>query len=94
MAENTPLPVDLDSNLVDLVRQVQDSSDAAVRETAAKALYDRYREPLLAVIRPVIFPPLRRLYDSWDFLLETFTAIFTKHFNDEVLGLPKPCGGT
>jgi DNA-directed RNA polymerase specialized sigma24 family protein len=41
------------------------------------------------VIRKVIGQPLRRLYDSDDFLLSTFESIFTKHFSDEVLRGPE-----
>jgi RNA polymerase sigma factor (sigma-70 family) len=67
-------------NLVEFVRQAQEGSN-----DAAQALYDQCREPLLTVIRIFIFPPLRRLYDSDDFLLMTLEAVFTRHFSDEVL---------
>ncbi len=70
--------------IVDLVQQAQAGSSAAAQE-----LFDRYREPLLAVIRRVIYPQLRRLYDSDDFLMETFAEIFTRHFTDDVLRSPE-----
>ncbi len=66
--------------ILSLVRQAQAGSDQA-----AQNLVERCREPLLSVIRKILSQPLRRLYDSEDFLLETFQAIFTKHFSDEVL---------
>jgi RNA polymerase sigma factor (sigma-70 family) len=72
-----------DHDLVILLRRAQDGS-----EEAAQIIFDRYREPLLTVIRRVIQRPLRRLYDSDDFLLSTFKEIFTKHFSDEVLRGP------
>lgn len=36
----------------------------------------------------MLFPPLRRLFDSDDFLLETFASVFTKKFSDDVLSSP------
>ena len=71
-------------DILNLVRQAQAGSGQA----AAK-LVERCREPLLAVIRKILSRPLRRLNDSDDFLLETFNAIFTKHFRDEVLKSPE-----
>jgi len=56
---------------------------------ASQVLFDRCRKPLLAVIRHVIQPRLRRLYDSDDFLNETFIEIFTSYFTDEVLHSPE-----
>ena len=70
-------------DLVELVRQAQAGSS-----DAAQLLFDRCQEPLLAVIRRVICPPIRRLYDSDDFLASTFAEIFTRHFTDEVLQSP------
>jgi len=63
-----------------LLRRAQAGSDEA-----AQAVFDRCRKPLLTVIRRVIQRPLRRLYDSDDFLLSAFKEIFTRHFSDEVL---------
>jgi RNA polymerase sigma factor (sigma-70 family) len=71
-------------DLLDLVRQSQAGSDQA-----ARILLERCREPLLSVIRKLLPHTLRRLFDSDDFLAETFTVIFTKHFSDEVLGSPE-----
>jgi RNA polymerase sigma factor (sigma-70 family) len=56
--------------------------------SASQVLFDRCRTPLLAVIRDTIQPPLRRLYDSDDFLGETFIQIFTTYFTDEILRSP------
>jgi DNA-directed RNA polymerase specialized sigma24 family protein len=70
-------------DLATLLRRAQDGSD-----DAAQVVFDRCRRPLLAVIRRLIQRPLRRLYDSDDFLLSTFKEIFTKHFSDEVLRGP------
>jgi RNA polymerase sigma factor (sigma-70 family) len=71
-------------DLLDLVRRAQAGS-----AEAARALFERCREPLLAVIRKYLHPPLRKLYDSDDFLMETFVVIFTRHFSDEVLNSPE-----
>jgi RNA polymerase sigma factor (sigma-70 family) len=70
--------------LVQLLRHAQ-----AGDEEAAQQVFDRCREPLLAVIRKVIARPLRRLYDSDDFLLAAFREIFTRHFSDDVLRGPQ-----
>src|SRR5437867_6782261 len=56
---------------------------------ASQVLFDRCRKPLLAVIRHIIQPRLRQLYDSDDFLAETFIEIFTTYFNDEILRSPE-----
>jgi RNA polymerase sigma factor (sigma-70 family) len=56
---------------------------------ASQVLFDRCRKPLLAVIRHVIQPRLRQLYDSDDFLAETFIEIFTTFFTTAVLNSPK-----
>jgi RNA polymerase sigma factor (sigma-70 family) len=71
-------------DLVELVRRAQAGSNAA-----AETLFRRYKEPLLLVVRRVINPDIRRLYDSEDFLLSTFTEVFTRHFSDEVLKSPQ-----
>jgi DNA-directed RNA polymerase specialized sigma24 family protein len=84
MIESSSLPARPYGDLVMLVRRAQDGC-----EKSACVLFERYREPLLAVIRRVIGRPLRRLYDSDDFLLSTFKEIFTKHFRDEVLCDPQ-----
>ncbi len=84
---SVPLPSDGSQDqddLLELVRQAQAGSDQA-----ARTLLERCREPLLTVIRRLLSPVLRRLYDSTDFLAETFAAIFTKHFSDEVLKSPE-----
>jgi DNA-directed RNA polymerase specialized sigma24 family protein len=83
MAEITSVAEAFHDDLVDLVRQAQDGSDEA-----AQAVFDRCRGPLLAVIRQVIFRPLRRLFDSDDLLLSAFAEVFTRHFSDEVLRSP------
>jgi RNA polymerase sigma factor (sigma-70 family) len=67
-----------------LIRQAQAGSSEA-----CQALFDRCREPLLAAIRFVIRPRLRRLYDSDDFLNETFIEIFAFYFTDDVLRSPE-----
>ena len=71
-------------SLVELIRRAQNGSNEA-----AQVVYDRCREPLLKTIRKVITRPIRRLYDSEDFLLATFRQIFTRHFSDEVLASPQ-----
>jgi len=71
-------------DLLALVRQAQAGSNQA-----AHTLLERCREPLLIVIRKLLSPVLRRLYDSNDFLAETLAAIFMKHFSDEVLESPE-----
>jgi RNA polymerase sigma factor (sigma-70 family) len=71
-------------DLATLIRQAQAGSDEA-----AQMLFDRCQQPLISVIRLVLRPPLRRLYDSDDFLNETFVTIFTTHFKDDVLRSPK-----
>jgi RNA polymerase sigma factor (sigma-70 family) len=71
-------------DLLELVRRAQAGS-----AHSAQILFERCRQPLLAVIRKVLLPPLRRLYDSDDFLAETFAAIFTRHFSDDVLDSPE-----
>ena len=71
------------ADLVELVRQAQGGSN-----DAAQQLFFRCREPLLAVIRCRLSLPLRRLYDSDDFLASTFVEVFTRHFSDEVLQSP------
>ncbi len=76
-------PKDQD-DLLDLVRRAQAGS-----ADSAQILFDRCRQPLLAVIRKVLLPRLRKLYDSDDFLAETFAAIFTRHFSDDVLDSPE-----
>jgi RNA polymerase sigma factor (sigma-70 family) len=72
------------TELVALLRRAQDGYN-----DAARIVFDRCRDPLLAVIRHMMQPRLRRLYDSEDFLLSAFTEIFTKHFNDDVLRGPE-----
>jgi DNA-directed RNA polymerase specialized sigma24 family protein len=81
--DGSPSPDAVHEDLVRLVRQAQEGS-----AQAAQAVFDRCRQPLLLVIRRVIDRPLRRLYDSDDFLLSTFKEIFTRHFSDEVLRGP------
>lgn len=81
--ENIP-DRDADITLTTLVRQAQAGS-----AEASQLLFDRCRRPLLAVIRQVIHPRLRQLYDSDDFLGETFLEIFTRYFTDEVLKSPE-----
>jgi RNA polymerase sigma factor (sigma-70 family) len=71
------------TDLVELVRQAQ----AGSRE-AAEVLFARCRSPLLAVIRRNLFDPMRRLFDSDDFLVDAFAEIFARHFSDEVLRGP------
>jgi DNA-directed RNA polymerase specialized sigma24 family protein len=71
-------------SITDLFRRAQSGSAPECR-----ALYHRCRKPLLAVIRQVIRPRLRQLYDSDDFLSETFLQIFTTYFNDEILSSPE-----
>jgi hypothetical protein len=44
---------------------------------------------LLTIIREGLAQPLRRLYDSDDFLHITFADIFTHHFTEEVLCSPQ-----
>lgn len=56
---------------------------------AAQALFDRCQQPLLAVIRQVIKPQLRQLYDSDDFLCDTFIQIFTTYFAEDVIRSPE-----
>jgi RNA polymerase sigma factor (sigma-70 family) len=73
-----------ESDITNLLRRAQEGSDAA-----SQLLFDRCRLPLLAVIRHVLRPPLRRLYDSDDFLNETFVKIFTTHFTDGILRSPE-----
>jgi len=73
-----------DDDLIALVRQAQNGC-----EESARLVYERFRQPLLLVIRRVIPQRLRRLEDSDDFLQSTFTQIFTKHFSDEVLRGPE-----
>jgi len=77
-------PVAPTEDLVPLLRRAQAGS-----EEVAQRVYDRCREPLLAVIRKVITRPMRRLNDSDDFLFATFRVIFTRHFRDEVLRRPE-----
>ena len=83
MENSSPVLSKSQDDLVALVRQSQEGS-----QEAAQLLFDRCRGPLLAVIRRVICPPLRRLYDSDDFLADTFAEIFARHFTDEVLQSP------
>src|SRR5437867_52272 len=66
--------------LGDLVRDAQaGSSDAATK------VYERCRRPLLAAIRRVMSPELRRLFDSDDFLIDALTEVFLHQIPDEVL---------
>jgi RNA polymerase sigma factor (sigma-70 family) len=58
-------------------------------QEAAEELYELCREPLLAIIRRHLYNKVRRLYDSDDFLMETFRAIFTSHFTRAVLQSPE-----
>lgn len=67
-------------SLIELVRQTQAGDSDSARE-----LYDRCREPLLFVIRRFMSPPLRRLFDSDDLLVEAFADVCKKHFTDNVL---------
>lgn len=83
MVDLSDADVACEVGLVDLVRQAQEGSDRA-----AEILFDRCRVPLLTVIRRTIYRPLRRIYDSDDFLLATFAEVFTRHFTDEVLRSP------
>jgi DNA-directed RNA polymerase specialized sigma24 family protein len=80
----TPSPVRPDDDMMVLVRRAQEGC-----AESARIVYERFRQPLLGVIRKVIPQPLRRLEDSDDFLQSTFTQIFTKHFSDEVLRGPE-----
>jgi RNA polymerase sigma factor (sigma-70 family) len=73
-----------EDDLATLIKRAQDGSNEA-----ADRVFNRCREPLLAVIRMRICPPLRRLYDSDDFLTDTFEEIFKRHFTDEVLQSPE-----
>jgi RNA polymerase sigma factor (sigma-70 family) len=73
-----------EANLAMLIQEAQAGSSAA-----AQALFDRCRGPLLAVIRQVLQPLVRRLYDSDDLLNETFIEIFTTYFTDEILRSPE-----
>ena len=70
-------------SLVELIREAQAGSDLS-----AQKLFERCRQPLLFAIRRVVHPPLRRLYDSDDFLLDAFAEIFTRQFTDSVLESP------
>jgi len=72
------------NELVNLCRRAQAGS-----AEAAQILFDRCRQPLLTVIRRTLLHPLRRLYDSDDFLADTFVVIFTRHFSDDVLDSPE-----
>jgi len=74
----------LSPSIAELLREAHSGSDEA-----AALLYKRCRSPLLAIIRKSLFHPLRKLYDSDDFLLETFAAIFAHHFTEEVLCSPQ-----
>jgi RNA polymerase sigma factor (sigma-70 family) len=67
----------------ELIQEAQAGS-----QPAAQALFDRYRLPLLAVIRAILSKRLRTLYDSDDFLQDTFSQIFTAHFAHDVLESP------
>jgi RNA polymerase sigma factor (sigma-70 family) len=69
-----------------LARLIQEAQ--AGSGESAQFLFDCCRDLLLKVIRQTLQPPLRRLYDSDDFLIETFLEIFTTHFTDEVLRSP------
>jgi RNA polymerase sigma factor (sigma-70 family) len=71
-------------DLGDLIQQAQAGSDAA-----AQMLFERYRQPLLTVIRAFLSRPLRKLYDSEDFLQDTFEAIFKTYFTQQVLYSPQ-----
>jgi RNA polymerase sigma factor (sigma-70 family) len=73
-----------EAELTVLIRHAQAGS-----AEASQVLFNRCRKPLLAVIRHIIQPRLRQLYDSDDFLAETFIAIFTTYFNDEILRSPE-----
>lgn len=57
-------------------------------QRSAQQLFDVCRQPLLAAIRRVTHRRLRTLFDSDDFLLETFSAVFTHHFEQEMLQSP------
>jgi len=70
-------------DLGDLIRQAQAGSNEA-----AEIVFERCRVPLLSVIRRTLSQPLRRLFDSEDFLLDAFTEIFTRKFTEEVLSSP------
>lgn len=84
MEHASPLSPEERNDLVGLLRRAQAGS-----AEAARFFFDRCREPLLAVIRRVIIPPLRRLYDSDDFLVDTLAFVFSRHFSDEVLQSPE-----
>jgi len=71
------------SQLVELIHQAQDGCEAS-----AHTLFELCRQPLLCVIRKVIFRRIRTLFDSDDFLLAAFSEIFTHHFRQEVLQSP------
>jgi RNA polymerase sigma factor (sigma-70 family) len=84
MSEPSSSPPQAPDDLITLVRDAQSGS-----QEAARLVFARYKAPLLGVIRRLIGRPLRRLYDSDDFLLSTFKEVFTKHFSDEVLRGPE-----
>ncbi len=76
----TPFPADVG----ELIRQAQAGS-----QEAAGLVYERCREPLLAVIRKGLSHPLRRLYDSDDFLNDALAEVFSRKFSAEVLDSPQ-----
>jgi RNA polymerase sigma factor (sigma-70 family) len=69
--------------LGDLIREAQAGS-----EEASRILFERCREPLLAVIRRVLYRPLRKLFDSDDFLIDTMAQVFVAKFSQDVLNSP------
>lgn len=76
----TPFPADVG----ELIRQAQAGS-----QEAAALVYERCREPLLAVIRRGLSHPLRRLYDSDDFLNDALAEVFSRKFSADVLDSPQ-----
>jgi RNA polymerase sigma factor (sigma-70 family) len=70
--------------LVDLFRQAQAGS-----EEAATTLFEHWGVPLLHVIRHRLSHPLRRIFDSDDFLLETFAEALIRKLNEDVFKSPQ-----
>lgn len=55
---------------------------------AARTLYDTYSKDILRLIRRKLDPRLRVLYDSQDFLQETWLALFTRSLQEQYFSSP------
>jgi RNA polymerase sigma factor (sigma-70 family) len=82
MAQPTPTSSQQDA-VVELIQRAEGGC-----HRSARLLFALCRAPLLRVIRRVIRQRVRTIFDSDDFLQETFREIFTHHFQDEMLNSP------